>query len=95
MDTRKIPKKNPEIVTRDIGGEVVLMPLYKSSDKGNYIYSFNKAAAACWNLIDGKASLDQIKNKLMKKFNVSEQRLEKQLDILIKDLKSIKAVTLK
>lgn len=92
MDENKIFKKSDQMVTREIEGEIVLLPLYKSSKKLSYIHTLNETAASAWELIDGKNSLADIKDKLMDKFDIDEAKLSRQLDELIKDLKSVKAI---
>lgn len=93
MDENKIFKESGQVVTREIEGEVVLLPLYKSSKKLNCIYTLNETAASAWELIDGKNSLADIKDRLMDKFNnIDETELTRQLDTLIKDLKSVRAI---
>ncbi|MFH1380825.1 MAG: PqqD family protein [Candidatus Omnitrophota bacterium] len=73
-------------------GAVILLPLYKTSKEFSYIYTFNKTSSAAWDLIDGKRTLGDVKEELLDKFEVSEEKLEKELDEFIKDLLSIKAV---
>lgn len=92
MNENKVLKRNSQIADREIEGEVILVPLYKSHDDLSYIYTLNETTSAAWKLIDGKRTLGQIKSKLLDEFEVSEEILDKQLDELVKDLKSIKAV---
>ena len=92
MQKKKIYKKNPDIVTRKIEEETILMPIYKSSKDIDSIYNLNPTAAQIWNLIDGKRSKAEIKKEIRKKYNVTEKKLDKEMKILFKDLKSIKAV---
>lgn len=92
MNDKKVLKKTDKVVTREIEGEVILFPLYKSSKDMNYIYTLNETAAAFWSLIDGKKTLARIKEKLLNAYSVDEKTLIKQMDGLIKDLKTIKAI---
>ena len=92
MDEKRVLKKSPQVVSRKIEGEVILIPLYKSSDDLSYIYTLNETAVSAWELIDGKKRLGRIKEELMKTYDISDEKLTKQLDELIKDLKSIKAI---
>lgn len=92
MDEKKVLKKSAQIVGRKIEDKTVLLPLSKSNEKRQVIYTLNETASLAWELIDGKRTLGQIKEKLMEQFNVSEKRLEDQIDSLVKDLKSIKAI---
>jgi hypothetical protein len=92
MQEKKALKKNPDMVTRVIDNETILLPLYKSSDEINCIYSLNKAASAVWNLIDGKTTLSDIKKKVLAKFDATPEEAGKKMQELLKDLKAIKAV---
>ena len=92
MNQKKVLKKSDDVVTREIEGKVILMPLYKSSRDLNYIYTMNETASRAWVLMDGKVSLGYIKAKLIESFDVSEKKIEKELAEFIKDLKSIKAI---
>jgi hypothetical protein len=85
-------KKNPDIITRTIEDETILMPLYKTSAEIDCIYTLNSVAARIWELIDGKRSLGKIKNTLLEEFDVPETKVEKDLSRLLKDLAEIKAI---
>jgi hypothetical protein len=88
-------KKNKEIVARLIDEETVLLPLYKSSDKLDYIYTLNKPASMVWGWIDGKRTISDIKKLIAKEFDATQKEIDKELGTLLKELKEINAVTLK
>ena len=92
MKDAAVLKKNPDIVSRTIEDETILMPIYKTSDEINCIYTLNSVAARIWELIDGKKSLARIKQTLLGEFDVTEKELNKELDKFLKDLKEIKAI---
>ena len=88
-------KKNPDMVSRTIEDETILMPLYKTSDEINCIYTLNDVAARVWELIDGKKSLTQIKKKLLGEFDATEKGMDKELNKFLEDLQKIKAIKTK
>jgi len=92
MQDSTVLKKNPDIVSRTIEDETILMPIYKTSDEINCIYTLNDVAARVWELIDGKKNLGKVKKILLQEFNTTEKELDKELTKLLKDLKEIKAV---
>lgn len=61
MQENIVLKKNSNMVTRVIDDETILMPIYKTSDEINCIYTLNDAASKVWNLINGKRTLTEIK----------------------------------
>lgn len=92
MQDSSVLKKNHDIVCRTIEDETILMPIYKTSDEINCIYTLNKVAARVWELIDGKRNLAKIKKTLSEEFDATEKELNKELAKLLKDLGEIKAI---
>ena len=93
MDNSLVLKKNPDFVMRVIEDETILIPIYKTSEEANYIYTLNKVGQTVWNLIDGKKTLGEIKNDILKKFDTTPEEVEKELSQFLRDLKEIKAIT--
>ena len=95
MDDHMVLVKNKAIVSRVIGDETVLLPLFKSSDEINCIYTLNKAAAWVWERIDGKRSVAVLKEEVLRTFDVTPQKRDVLMNGLFKDLGAIKAVRAK
>jgi hypothetical protein len=92
MEESVVLKKNPDIVSRTIEDETILMPIYKTSDEINCIYTLNDVGARVWELIDGKKSIGKIKKILSGEFASTEKELDRELAKFLKDLKGIKAI---
>jgi len=92
MDDKKVLRKNSNMVTRKIDDETILLPIYKSSDEINCIYTLDKVASRVWELIDGRSSLAKIKKKLLEEFDATEEEIDKKMSIFLKELKEIKAI---
>jgi tRNA uridine 5-carbamoylmethylation protein Kti12 len=92
MKTDTVLRKNSDMVTRVIDDETILLPLYKTSDEINCIYTLNKVASRVWELIDGKRKLNKIKMQVLKEFDTTPKEVDKELVKLLKDLKQIKAI---
>ncbi|MBL7132202.1 MAG: PqqD family protein [Candidatus Omnitrophica bacterium] len=85
-------RKNKDMVTRVIDDETILLPIYKTSDEINCIYTLNKVASEVWDLIDGKRTLAGIKKQVLEKFDTTAEEVDKEMQKFLKDLKEIKAV---
>jgi hypothetical protein len=92
MKKDMILRKNPDIVSREIEGETILLPIFANSEQANCIYSLNKPASFLWGQINGRRTVEQLKKILAEKFSSSDKELEKELAGLISDLKKIKAI---
>ena len=92
MDENIRIRKNPNVVSRVIGDETVLLPIYKTSDEINCIYTFNKVASRLWEMFDGKRTILQIKAQALKEFRATPQSVDKELSKFLKELQKIKAI---
>ena len=92
MKENVVLKKSSNIVTRELGGETILIPIFKTSTEANYIYTLNEAASAVWDMIDGKKTVAGIKKSILKRFDTTPDEAERKLQEVLKDLKAIKAV---
>ncbi len=92
MDETMVLKKNSNIVTRVIEDETILLPIYKTSEEINCIYTLDKTASFVWKLIDGKKPYSAIKREVLEEFDASGKEVDEQMELLLKDLKEIKAV---
>lgn len=92
MNETVIIRKNKDMVTRIIEDETILMPIYKTSNEINCIYTFNKTASRVWELFDGKRTLAEIKDKLLDKFDTTSEEIDKEMQKLLQELKEIKAI---
>lgn len=93
MQDTIVLRKNKDMVARVIDNETILLPIYKTSDEINCIYTLNKVATRIWEMIDGKRTLAKIKNKVLKEFDTTPEEAGKEMQKFLKDLKEIKAVT--
>ena len=80
------------MVARVIEDETILLPIYKTSDDINCIYTLNESASYVWELIDGKRTQTDIKKEVLQKFDVAPEEADKELSELFKDMRKIKAV---
>jgi hypothetical protein len=94
MDPISAPvySKNPNFVFRKVAGESLLIPIRKQLNQVNSLYVLNETAAAIWDRIDGRSSLDDILNGVTGEFEVSVEQLRQDASTLIQDLLSIQAI---
>ncbi|OGW64639.1 MAG: hypothetical protein A3H49_03345 [Nitrospirae bacterium RIFCSPLOWO2_02_FULL_62_14] len=88
----KIFVKSADFVQREVAGELLLIPLKRQLTDINSLYVLNETGAALWRLIDGKHTVQDIIQDLSGEYAVTLEQLTKDLDALIEDLLSIKAI---
>ncbi len=92
MKETLVLRKNSDMVTRVIDDETILLPIYKTSDEINCIYTLNKVASRVWEMFDGKKTVGEIKKQLLREFDTTPKEVDKKIQELLKDLKEIKAI---
>ena len=65
----KVPKKNPDIIAKNVRGEMVLL----NPVSGKY-YGLNKVGCAFWEKVDGKRSLSEIVVAASRRFQCRQER---------------------
>ena len=90
--TNYVFKKSENIVSREIGDEVILVPIRQNSGDLDNIYTLNDVAAAIWQRLNGKNTLEDIKNQIAEEYEVAAEEAEKDIIELCTQLESIQAV---
>lgn len=89
MDKSKIYKRNPNIVTRAIGDEVILVPIKRTVKDLERIYNLNETGKLVWESINGKNTLSQIIGRIVKTFDVKAKQAEEDALKLIEELEKL------
>ncbi len=85
--------KSPNIVSRKIADEVILVPIRQNVGDLESIYTLNEVGAFIWELTEGKRKVKDIKEMIVEEFDVSPQVAEKDLMEFIQQLEEINGIT--
>ncbi len=85
-------RKSPSIVSREIAGETILVPIRQNVGDLESIYTLNETAAFAWALIDGQQSAQAIRDQIVAGFEVGVEEAEQDLLELLAQLESFGAV---
>ena len=85
-------RQDPSIVSRDIAGEMILVPIRQSVGDLESVYTLNETASFVWERLDGQRTLAEIKQELLTRFEVGEEEAEQDLLELVAQLESVGAV---
>ncbi|MFH0931462.1 MAG: PqqD family protein [Candidatus Zixiibacteriota bacterium] len=88
----KCYQKDPNMVSRKIADEFILVPIRQNVGDLESIYTLNETAARIWELIDGKIKVRDIKERIVEEFEVKEEAAESDLIQLIDDFGKIQAI---
>ncbi|MGD2124952.1 MAG: PqqD family protein [Desulfobacteraceae bacterium] len=88
----KVYKKSDAIVARRISDEFILVPVRQDVGDLESIYTLNETGARIWELIDGKTTVGDIKERILDEFEVTSEDAERDLIEHLKQLETIKAI---
>ena len=86
-------QKDPDMVSREIAGEVILVPIRRNVGDLESVYTLNETAALAWTLFDGSHTVNQIQDQIISEYDVDEDEAERDLVELIQQLEEIGAIT--
>ena len=81
--TRPLPTPNPDVVSRRLGDEVVLVHL-----KTNRIFSLSPTGARFWELLSDGRSRTEIEAELLREYDVSRDEVSAEIDSLMRTLEA-------
>lgn len=79
-------KTSGSVVKRHIADEIILVPIRKSAEELDSIFTINKVAERIWELIDGEKSIKEIKDILLEEYDVNPEALDKDIEEFINQL---------
>jgi len=84
--------KDSSIISREIAGDIILVPIRRNVGDLESIYTLNETAAFAWKLIDGVMTIEGIRDQIVSVYDVETEQAEKDIIELISKLINIGAV---
>jgi hypothetical protein len=88
----RVYQKNQNFVFRQIDDEALLVPIKDNVGDLGSIYNLNPVAAFVWQHLDGKITLNDIKDLMTGEFEVSDPDAEQDLMEFVGQLEKIDAI---
>jgi Coenzyme PQQ synthesis protein D (PqqD) len=80
---------DPDVVSRLIAGEMILVPIRKNVGDMESIFTLNETGARVWELLDGQRSLEQVHQQMVREFDIEPGQAEQDLLELLESLLEI------
>ena len=84
---RALPTPNPDVVSRRLGDEVVLVHL-----KTNRIFSLSPTGARFWELLSDGSSRKEIEAALLQEYEVTPAGISAEIELLVRTLQAERLV---
>jgi len=89
MDLNQNISLSPDVISQEVSGETVLLDL----ESENY-FGLDEVGTRIWQLIKETNDLQAIYSTLLEEYDVSEDRLQQDLDTLLAEVTGLGLVTL-
>ena len=86
-------QKSDDIVSRDIAGETILVPIRNNVGDLESIYTLNETAARVWSLLDGQRTVREIRDAIVAEYEVEQEEAEQDVLELLAQLESFRGIT--
>ena len=86
VELDQVYRHRGELVTREILGETIVVPITGELASMDDIFSLNDTGAYVWRALDGTRPLGEIRDGMTKRFEVSAQMAESDLRELVATL---------
>lgn len=90
LDARYV--RDRSIVSREIAGETILVPIRQNVGDLESIYTLNETGARIWSLLDGERSVGEIRDAIVDEYEVILKDAERDVLELLAQLESVGAV---
>jgi hypothetical protein len=92
MDSAKRYNKDPNIVSRMVAEECILVPIVNKADEVDSIYTLNEVGCRIWELVDGEKSIEDIRDTIIDEFDVTPDEADADVREFMVQLENIGAV---
>ena len=84
--------RNPDFIFRKIADEVILVPVRSTGNPMGSVYTLNEIGAFIWNLLDGKNTMEDVRDRLVEQFEVEPEVAEADVKAFLARLETARAV---
>jgi len=84
--------KDNDLVTRDVAGETIIVPIKNKVGDLNSIFTLNEIGTVIWGLIDGKKIVSQIAEEICTTYDVAPEEARKDAVDFLKSLEEARLI---
>mgnify|MGYP001233706598 CR=1 FL=1 len=90
MEIQDLNKLKSQFVTREVGNELVLVPLSNNVSNMKELFTMNETGRFIWENLTEKMTVDKLAEKLMQEFEVDEETAIKDIKLFLEKVSQMK-----
>ncbi len=87
-----VPRRNEDIVFRQVAGEYILVPMVASAADVESIFNLNETGAMIWDRVDGQKSIRDIVSEIQAEYEVEADQLERDVISFVDEMTAAKLI---
>jgi hypothetical protein len=84
--------KKEDFVTREIAGEMIIVPIRKQAGDLESIYTLNELGTTIWGMIDGKTKVSKIIEAIHENYNTSRENAARDVVEFLQSLEEARLI---
>jgi hypothetical protein len=89
MNITELASLKPQFVSREVGNELILVPLTGNIAQMNEMFSLNETGKTIWENMDQVESLEQLKQIVLDNFEIDNETAENDIEKFLVQLERI------
>lgn len=83
MDLKTIYLKKTDFVVREIGNELILVPLVGNVAKMNEMFTMNETGKFIWESINESSTVEDLQNAIIAEFSIDPETARKDIELFL------------
>ena len=88
MDIAKLSNLKSRFVSREVGNELILVPLTGNVAKMNELFTMNETAKFIWENMNEKNTIEDLENLMTEEFDIDSETAKKDIEMFLNHLES-------
>lgn len=90
MNITELASLKRQFVSREVGNELILVPLTGNIAQMNEMFTLNETGKTIWENMDQVESLEQLKQIVLDNFEINDQTAERDIEGFLAQLENLK-----
>lgn len=88
VTTSTVPERSADVVTRNIGGETILVPVRQRVGDLDHVFTLTPVATTIWGGMDGRRDVRELAALVCDEYDVEPQKAEEDLKSFVGELRA-------
>ncbi|MEI6554942.1 MAG: PqqD family protein [Paludibacter sp.] len=89
MNIEDLHNLKSKFVAREVGNELILVPLSENVAHMSELFTMNETAKFIWENSNAEISIDEMENLMIENFSIDKETAEKDIEVFLNQLETL------